>query len=152
MSVGGVPKAGVMRRPERRVIAVLRAWAAGPAMLDVLWDELCGTIGESRARSCLIAFFELRSLLDHHAWRMPVLLQEGAEGYSEDELAIARFVMAAAEQRREVALAEAEFLVSPLAFLPLLQAAARFGLPLLCEDCRARVLGRPLRRKRALDA
>ncbi|WP_375259861.1 hypothetical protein [Citreimonas sp.] len=152
MSAGGVPRVGVMRRPERRAIAVLRAWAAGSDRLDRLWDELCDSIGEPRARSCLVAFFELRSLLDHHAWRIPVILDQDSDGFSEDELAIARFVMAAAEQRREVALAEAGFLVSPVAYLPMLHAAARFGLPLLCEDCRTRVFGRFGREKRKLDA
>ena len=58
-------------------------------------------------------------------------------------MTVARFVMAATEQRREVALAEASFLVSPVALLPLLTAATRFGLPLLCAECRMRVMGQP---------
>jgi hypothetical protein len=132
-----------LRQPEHRVVEVFRAWHAGSAARDRLWDTLCEAVGDQRARSCLLAFFDLRSLFDHHAWRMPVLLDPDAAGYSEDEVSIARFVMAATQQRREVALTEASFLVSPVALLPALDAATRFGLPLLCEECRLRVFGGP---------
>lgn len=135
------PSAARLRHPEHRVVEVFRAWQTGPEARDRLWETLCDGVGEQRARSCLLAFFELRSLFDHHAWRMPVLLDPEAEGYSEDEVSISRFVMAATQQRREVALTEASFLVSPVALLPALDAAMRFGLPLLCEDCRRRVFG-----------
>jgi hypothetical protein len=133
--------AGDLRRPERRVIALLRAFRAGDAALAALRSGLGEILGPVRAASCLDGTADLMALLDRHGWHRLTVLPETAEGWSEDELAVARFVMAATEQRREVALAEASFLVSPAALLPMLTAASRLGLPLLCEECRARVMG-----------
>jgi len=79
-------------------------------------------------------------LLAKHSWRPLTIMPMGTKGMTPDEAALARFVMASTEQRRDTALAEARFLVSPSALLPLLCAASRFGLPLLCEECRARIL------------
>ncbi|WGW04618.1 hypothetical protein [Tropicibacter oceani] len=131
-----------LRGPERRLIDMLRHWAAGPDAQEGIWRELCQSLGAPRAKGCLRGFEDMLGLLRRHAWHAPMILPISATGYSEDELAIARFVMAATEQRREVAMAEASFLVSPQALLPLMTAATRTGLPLLCEDCRARVMGR----------
>ncbi|MCC1491264.1 hypothetical protein [Cognatishimia sp. F0-27] len=134
--------ASSLRGPERRVIALLRAWHAGEAHQAAAWKDLCKSLGVARARGCLRAFEEMLALMDRHGWRCLTILPETAEGWSEDELSVARFVMAATEQQRDVALSEAAFLVRPSALLPLLTTASRFGLPLLCEDCRARVMGR----------
>ena len=131
-----------LRGPEKRLVAMLRLWAEGPEAQEAVWRDLCKRLGAPRARACLQGFEVLLGLLKKHGWHAPLVLGPGATGYSEDELAIARFVMAATEQKREVALAEASFLVSPAAMLPLMTAATRVGLPLLCEDCRARVMGR----------
>ena len=130
-----------LRGPERRLIGMLRLWAEGPDEQVAVWNDLCASLGAARARGCLKGFEDMLELMRKHGWHRPVILPVGAQGYSEDETAIARFVMAATEQRREVALAEASFLVAPQAMLPLMHAAARAGLPLLCEDCRARVMG-----------
>lgn len=104
-----------------------------------MWNGLCQTMGAARARACLQAFEHMLSLLGKHGWQALRLLPQGTDDVSADELSLARFVMAATEQRRETALAEAAFLVSPAALLPLVCAASRFGLPLLCEECRGRL-------------
>lgn len=134
-------EAGHLRGPERRIIGLLRAWAVGPPAQAAAWQELCALLGPARASDCLNGFEAMHALLHKHGWRGLTILAVGAEGWSEDELAVARFVLAATEQQREVALAEAGFLVSPAALLPLLAAATRCGLPLLCAECRARILG-----------
>ena len=131
--------AGALRGPERRVIDCLRAFASGPEAQEAFWNTLCANIGAARARGCLMAFEVMQDILRRHGWHPPMVLPPTAEGFSEDEMALARFTLAATEQRREVALEEASFLVTPLGLLPLLDAAARFGLPLLCEDCKARL-------------
>ena len=128
-----------LRGPERRVIAVLRAGFAGRAALEALNAELREALGSARTESCLAGFAEMREIFRRHGWHAPVILPEDAQGWSEDELSLARFVLAASEQQREVALAEASFLVSPLGLMPLLEAGVRAGLPLLCEECRARL-------------
>jgi hypothetical protein len=134
-----------LRGPELRLIELLRYWDNGPDAREGLWRGLRRHLGSARANSCLDGFSDMMGLLRRHGWHMPTILPVTARGYSEDELAIARFVMAATEQRRDVALQEASFLVSPQALLPMLNAAMRTGLPLLCEDCRARVMARPAR-------
>ncbi|MFW2545458.1 hypothetical protein ACN2XU_22750 [Primorskyibacter sp. 2E107] len=130
-----------LRGPEQRLIAMLRLWSQGPKEQDAAWRDLARRLGARRARACLKGFEDMLDLLHKHGWHVPMVLSPEATGYSEDELALARFVMAATEQRREVALAEASFLVSPAALLPLMTAASRAGLPLLCEECRSRVMG-----------
>ncbi|MCL3881533.1 hypothetical protein [Marivita sp. GX14005] len=110
---------------------MLRAWPTGPDAQVAVWNDLCVAIGHPRARACLQAFEQMLSLLKAHGWHAPLILAPDARGYSEDELSLARFVLAAAEQRREVALAEASFLVSPQVLLPFLCAASRVGLPLM---------------------
>ncbi|WP_420819279.1 hypothetical protein [Pacificoceanicola onchidii] len=122
------------------MIGMLRHWAEGEAAQMAVWHDLRQCLGEQRAASCLNGFEDMLDLLKKHGWHAPLILSPEATGYSEDELAIARFVMAATEQRRGVALAEASFLVSPCAMLNLMHAASRAGLPLLCEDCRLRVM------------
>ncbi len=134
--------AGALRGPERRVIECLRAFADGPEAQQEFWNDLCRTLGANRARGCLMAFEEMQALLRRYGWHAPMVLPPDALGFTEDEMALARFTLAATEQRRDVALEEASFLVTPLGLLPLLQAAARFGLPLLCEDCKARIYNR----------
>lgn len=128
-----------LRGPEKRVIAILRAWQNSPQQQAEIWDDLCRSMGEPRARACLQAFEQMQTLIARHGWQALTILPPDTKGISADEAAVARFVMAATEQDRDAALAEAGFLVSAAALLPLLCAASRFGLPLLCEDCRARV-------------
>lgn len=129
-----------LRGPEKRVISLLRAWQAGAEAQSDIWDDLHASLGETRARSCLQGFEHMLQLLRTHGWQQLSVLPIGTKGASSDEAAIARFVMAATEQRREAALAEAGFLISPAGLLPLLCAASRVGLPLLCEECRSRIL------------
>ncbi|WP_439121905.1 hypothetical protein [Marivita sp.] len=129
-----------LRGPEKRVIALLRAWKSGPDAQRDLWDELQGSMGPARTQSCIQAFEQMLRLLGTHGWHRLAVLSVGTNGVSSDEALVARFVMAATEQRRETALAEAGFLVSPAGLLPLLCAATRVGLPLLCEECRSRIL------------
>ncbi|MCR9109750.1 hypothetical protein [Marivita sp. XM-24bin2] len=128
-----------LRGAERRVVAILRAWTAGPDAQIAIWEDLSGSLGEARARSCLQAFEQMLGLFKKHSWNALTIMPVGIKGLSQDEAAIARFVMAATEQRRETALAEASFIVSATALLPILCAASRFGLPLLCEECRTRI-------------
>ncbi len=128
-----------LRGAERRVISILRAWNAGSDAQIVMREDLSASLGEVRTRSCLQAFEQMFALLKAHSWNALTIMPVGMKGLSRDETAIARFVMAATEQRRETALAEASFIVSATALLPILCAASRFGLPLLCEECRHRV-------------
>jgi len=128
-----------LRGPETRVISLLRAWRSGPDAQADMWSDLCRSMGPARARACLQAFEQMLKLLNKHGWQALAIMPMDTKGMSSDEASIARFVMAATEQDRETALAEATFLVSHTALLPLLCAASRFGLPLLCEDCRARI-------------
>ena len=132
-----------LRGLELRLIEILRFWDSGPEARETLWCTLSRHLGTVRANSCLEGFCDMMGLLRKHGWHTPTILPVSAQGYSEDELAIARFVMAATEQRRDVALQEASFLVSPQVLLPMLNAAMRTGLPLLCEECRSRVMARP---------
>lgn len=134
-----------LRRPELRVVFLLRAWQGDIETQADVWNDLCRSMGQARARACLQAFEQMLGLLVKHGWQTLTVLPQDTDGVSADEAAIARFVMAATEQRREAALAQAGFLVSPAALLPLVCAASRFGLPLLCEDCRARVRGEVVR-------
>ena len=129
-----------LRGAEKRVIAMLRAWHTGEDAQSELWMDLVASLGETRALSCVKAFEQMLGLLAKHGLRALTILPDETKGISADEAALARFVMAATEQRRESALAEAVFIVSPAGLLPLLCAASRFGLPLLCEECRSRVL------------
>lgn len=131
-----------LRSVETRVIDLLRAWNTGTDAQNAMWVDLQETMGAARAKSCLQAFEQMLRLLKAHSWRALTIMPTGTKGISSDEAALARFVLASTEQRRETALAEAGFLVSPTALLPLICAASRFGLPLLCEECRARVLPR----------
>lgn len=128
-----------LRGPEKRVIALLRAWRSDPGAQTDLWNDLSRSMGPPRARACLQAFEHMLDLLAQHGWHAMTILSPGTKGISSDEASVTRFVMAATEQDRDTALAEAGLLVSPAGMLPLLCAASRFGLPLLCEDCRARV-------------
>ena len=79
------------------------------------------------------------ALMRLHAWHPPLILRPGAEGVSDDERNLARFVLLSAEQDREAALVEAMAIVVPQAILPLVAAGERVGLPLLCEECRDRL-------------
>jgi hypothetical protein len=128
-----------LRSAEIRVIALLRAWNTNLDAQTEMWDDLKTSMGEARARSCLQAFEQMLQLLAKHGWCPLTIMPMETKGMSPDEAALARFVMASTEQRRDAALAEAGFLVVPNALLPLLCAASRFGLPLLCEECRARI-------------
>ena len=128
-----------LRSAEMRVIALLRAWNTNLDAQTAMWEDLQTSLGDARARSCLQAFEQMLQLLAKHSWRPLTIMPMETKGMTPDEAALARFVMASTEQRRDTALAEAGFLVAPNALLPLLCAASRFGLPLLCEECRTRV-------------
>lgn len=123
---------------EGRVIAMLRAWQEGAAAQADICTDLTDTLGPRRAAICLAGFEQVLALLQAHGYAAPKILSPHADEVSPDEVALARFVRAATEQRREEALADALFLVGPCGLLPFLGAAARFGLPLLCETCRLR--------------
>ena len=130
---------GTLRLSERRVVEMLRFWQAdrqGEAL-----DRLCRRLGSVRAGFCIRAFSEVMELVRRHAWHAPLILPVGATSHSDDELAIARLILTATEQHRDSALAEAAMLVSPMALVPLVAAAERTGLPLLCEECRGRLCG-----------
>lgn len=126
-----------LRRAERWVIRLLRLWQAD--LQDESLDELTGILGAKRAAFCLSALKDLTELLRRHGWHSPLVLPVGARGYSDDELAIASLVMTATEQDREQALAEAAMMVAPTVLIPLVSAAERMGLPLLCTECRERL-------------
>ncbi len=128
---------------------MLRVWYTDPDPQETILADLRGSLGSSRARACLQAFEQMLALLTKHGWHSVVILRPTAPRYSADELSITRFVMAATEQRRDVAMTEASFLVSPDALLPLLCAGARVGLPLLCEECRSRISGRNISTRRS---
>ncbi|WP_299787177.1 hypothetical protein [uncultured Marivita sp.] len=132
-----------LRAPEQRVVTMLRAWQNGEAAQAEVWTSLCRSMSTGRARSCLQAFEHMLMLLRKHGWKPLSIHPADHAQASADEADLARFVMAATEQERDLALAQATFLVSGSAILPLLCAASRFGLPLLCEECRLRVLSPP---------
>lgn len=129
-----------LRSAEKRVISLLRAWNTGAEAQQDMWEDLATSMGDLRAKSCMQAFEQMLGLLNLHGWQKLAIMPIGTKGVSPDEAALARFVMASTEQRREAALAEAEFFVSPAGLLPLLCAASKFGLPLLCEECRSRIV------------
>ncbi|MCR8548792.1 hypothetical protein M4578_13220 [Salipiger sp. P9] len=124
-----------MRVPEWRVVQMLRQHERP----DRLEAALADVLGPARARYCLDGFARLLALLRQHGWHAPLILPPGAQGVSDDERSLARFVLLAAEQDRDLALAEAATLVTPQAILPLVAAGERMGLPLLCEECRDRL-------------
>ncbi|AWI84400.1 hypothetical protein CEW88_12330 [Alloyangia pacifica] len=126
-----------LRPAETRVVQLLRLWREADEATAQL--ELRDALGFSRARSCLRAFGDFAEILTRHGWHGPLILPTDALGVSDDERAIARFVMTATEQDRDLALAEAAMLVLPAHILPLANAAERVGLPLLCEECRRRL-------------
>ncbi|MBN9885950.1 hypothetical protein I6N89_01480 [Pelagibaca abyssi] len=107
-----------------------------PARLEAALADVLGT---ARARYCVGGFEQLMALLHRHGWHAPLILPADAQGVSDDERSLARFVLLASEQDRDLALAEATMLVTPQAILPLVAAGERMGLPLLCEECRERL-------------
>lgn len=125
-----------LSRPEARMLAMLRLWPDGPRAQSDLWSALAEDLGPARARACLSAFETFRERLLRNAWIAPRLLVPEARRLSPDEDHLCRFVLLAAEGDREAALELATFLVRPAALLPLLHAAERTGLPLLCAECR----------------
>ena len=132
----------VLRRCERRAIQILRALSDPAGLQDDLADDLINSLGQPRAGHCLAGFADLVALMSRHGWRAFDICAPGTTGYTNDEIALAQFIFDATEQRRDKALIDASFLVVPKGLLPLLTAAPRAGLPLLCEECRARVKGR----------
>ncbi len=124
-----------LRPPEWRIVDMLR----NADDLDSLHRDLAGRIGAPRADQALHGFCDMLGLLRTHGWHMPLTLCAGARSVSDDERAIARFVLHCAEQDRDSATAEAMMLVAPHAILPLVSAGERMGLPLLCEECRERL-------------
>ncbi|KAA8606184.1 hypothetical protein AL036_15650 [Salipiger aestuarii] len=105
---------------------------------DALWHDLSRRIGPTRADQALAGFSRFMNLLRTYGWHTPLTLCPGARSVSEDERALARFVLHCAEQDHDSATAEAMMLVAPQAILPLVAAGERLGLPLLCEECRER--------------
>ncbi len=126
-----------LRPAEARVVRLLRLWRENDEATAQL--ELRDALGFTRARACLRALGDFADLLTTHGWHAPLILPPGATGLSDDERAIASFVLTATEQDRDLALAEATMLVTPIHSLTLTNAAERLGLPLLCEECRARL-------------
>lgn len=124
-----------MRAPEWRVVQMLRRRND----LTRVEAALAEVLGAARARYCLDGFLQLMALLQRHGWHAPLILPADARGVSDDERSLARFVLLATEQDRDLALAEATMLVTPQAILPLVAAGERMGLPLLCEECRERL-------------
>ncbi|WP_246107237.1 hypothetical protein [Puniceibacterium confluentis] len=128
-----------LRQPEARLVAMLRLWHTDEAGQVQVWNDLCAVLGSHRARACLSAFEDVLRLLHHHGWRAPSLLPPETNRLSADETSFARFVLAATEQDRDAASAEAHYHVRCEGILPLVLAASRLGLPLLCEESRCRL-------------
>ncbi|ETX13842.1 hypothetical protein OCH239_06515 [Roseivivax halodurans JCM 10272] len=128
-----------LTRPEARLVSMLRHWRMGPEAQEQVWADLAAALGPPRARACLSAFETFAAHLARSAWLPPALNAPGAETLTDDEDAICRIVTAASEGQREDALLHASFLVRPETLLPLVHAAERTGLPLLCAECRARL-------------
>ena len=118
---------------------MLRLWGMGPDAQEQVWSDLVCALGAPRARACLSAFEAFLGHLARSAWMPPALNMPGAETLTDDEDAICRIVTAASEGLREDAILHASFLVRPDVLLPLVHAAERTGLPLLCAECRARL-------------
>ncbi|SNR37985.1 hypothetical protein [Puniceibacterium sediminis] len=128
-----------LRLAEARLVAMLRLWGEGAAGQEQVWNGLCAVLGSNRARNCLSAFEDVLRLLRRHGWRALTVLPSEVTRLSEDEAVFARFVLTATEQDRDTAYLDASFLVSPAGILPLILAASRAGLPLLCEESRCRL-------------
>ncbi len=128
-----------LRLAEARLVAMLRLWNEGAQGQEQVWNGLCAILGSNRARSCLSAFEDVLRLLRRHGWRALSVLPSEVDRLSDDEAAFARFVLTATEQDRDGACLDASFLVRPEAMLPLVLAASRLGLPLLCEESRCRL-------------
>ena len=128
-----------LRMAEARLVAMLRQWRFADNRQEQVVESLCAMLGETRARACLRGFEDVMGLLRRHGWRPLTLRQPGSAQVSEDETAFARFVLLATEQDRDVAWLEGSFLVRPEGILPLILAASRVGLPLLCEESRCRL-------------
>lgn len=129
-----------LRGPERRLVGMLRHWALGPDGACTVWTDLAADLGPARARACLSAFEDVLALIRRSAWRMPDLGAPGDDAVTADEDGICRLVMAATESDRDEAMMHALFLVREDALLPLVLASSRLGLPLLCAECRARLV------------
>lgn len=125
--------------PEKRLLSMLRLWRLGPEAQERVWSDLADALGPPRARACLSAFEAFAGHLARAAWMPPAVNAPETGALSGDEDAICRIVAAAAEGLREDAMLHASFLVRPDALLPLVHAAERTGLPLLCAECRARL-------------
>lgn len=128
---------------EQRFVAILRLWQTGEGGRAALWSRMSDEMGAARAGSCLSAFQDVAEHLAVRGWRAPTINPPDAPRLTRDEDDLCRLVTAAAEGAREEALELALFLVRPEALLPLVHAASRVGLPLLCAECRARLLARP---------
>lgn len=128
-----------LRGPERRLVELLRLWTAGREGMGAAWSALAADLGPARARACLTGLEDVLAILRRAAWTAPGIAAPGDVGLTADEEFLAGMVMAAAEQRREAALERALFVVRPEAILPLVLAASRLGLPLVCAECRARL-------------
>ncbi|MHA6346196.1 hypothetical protein [Roseivivax sp. CAU 1761] len=122
--------------PERRLLDMLRRWPDDP---QGVWDDLAAALGPARARACLRAFEDVRALLRHSAWQLAEPAPPGSPDLTPDEADLCALVMAAAQGRRDEALSRGLFMVREAALLPLVHAASRLGLPLLCGECRARL-------------
>lgn len=125
--------------PEAQLLSMLRLWRLGPEAQQEVWTDLADALGPPRARACLSAFETFVSHLFPATWMPAAVNEPNSETLSADEDAICRIVMSATEGEREEALLHASFLVRPDALLPLVHAAERTGLPLLCAECRARL-------------
>lgn len=128
-----------LRLAETRLVSMLRLWGEGAAGQEQVWNGLCTVLGSDRARNCLMAFEDVLRLLRRHGWRALTVLPSEVTRLSEDEAGFARFILTATEQDRDTACVDASFLVSPAGILPLILAASRLGLPLLCEESRCRL-------------
>ena len=126
-----------LRPPEARLLVMLRLWHLGPEAQAILWTELNSEIGALRARACLSAFETLHEVLTKHSWQALAFGDPQAQILTRDEDDILRFVMAATEQDRDMAMLLASYLVRPEALMGIVQTAMRCGLPLLCSECRA---------------
>lgn len=126
-----------LRPPEARLLAMLRLWHLGPEAQAIIWTELNSEIGALRARACLTAFEDLHKALARYSWQALSFGHPQSQGLTRNEDDILRFVMAATEQDRDMAMLLASYLVRPEALMGIVQTAMRCGLPLLCSECRA---------------
>ncbi|MDA7424834.1 hypothetical protein [Thalassococcus lentus] len=126
---------------EARLITLLRHVNAHRAPQRAIWSDLRRDMTFKRARSCWMAASNMLDLLNSHGWQPAPLSAPRCKLLSQHEQTLVLFVLSATEQRREEAMEQALFLIQPHKMPELVKQAERLGMPLLCADCKRRILG-----------